>query len=435
VNQGSVVKLRRTDRILVVGAGRAGVAALEEIRRSGHTGPLAVLHDETNAPYDRPGCAKGLLTGHSRPQDLRMPIADGLDVDWHLGRRAVFLDTAAQTVITDTDEAFEYDGLVVASGARAVAPPAIPVGEPGIHLIYGLDQAWALRADLHRAGRVAVVGAGLTGSEVAYAVRSMARECVLIDSKIPLTKPIGEHAARFIKPEMKRAGVELRIGRRVTEVYRARRGWALLLDDGEEVLADVIVASTGERPDTEWLAGTPEFDISDGVLCDQSLRVIGANNVVAAGTVARWPNLQYSPDPMRVGQWIAALEMGRAAAKTLLAGNRPVKPVTHLPRFWSDQFGLRIQVCGKLPPEADVAVTEMRVGRRDVARAGVLLGYQLDNRLVGLVGVNAPHAFTSMARAMIATGGAIAATPATVAAVTAPAEQAGRGRRYLAAVG
>jgi NADPH-dependent 2,4-dienoyl-CoA reductase/sulfur reductase-like enzyme len=430
------VKLRRNHRILVVGAGRAGVTALEEIRRSGHTGPLAVLHDETNPPYDRPGCAKGLLTGHSRPQDLRMPIAGGLDVDWHLGRRAVFLDTAAQTVITDTDEAFEYDGLVITSGARAVAPASIPVGEPGIHLIYGLDDAWSLRADLHRAGRVAVIGAGLTGSEVASAVRSMARECVLIDSKTPMAKPLGAVAAQLIAPEIRRAGVELRTGRRVTEVFKARKGWGLLLDDGEEVFADVIVASTGERPDTEWLSGTSELDISDGVLCDESLRVRGAENVVAAGTVARWPNLQYTAEPMRIGQWIAALEMGRSAARTLLAGSRPVEPVTHLPRFWSDQFGLRIQVCGQLPAEADVAVTEMRLGRRDVARAGVLLGYQLDHRLVGLVGVNAPHAFTAMARAMIATRGAMAPAPATRTAVTAPAEQARRSsRRYLAAVG
>ena len=122
------MNFRRNNRILVVGAGRAGLSAVEEIRRRGHTGEVTVLHDETNAPYDRPGCAKGLLTGHSRPQDLRLPISDGLEVDWRFGRRAVHLDLAAQTVITNTDEAFEYDGLVVTSGARAVVPKGIPVG-------------------------------------------------------------------------------------------------------------------------------------------------------------------------------------------------------------------------------------------------------------------------------------------------------------------
>lgn len=254
----------------------------------------------------------------------------------------------------------------------------------------------------------------------------MARDCVLIDSKDPMTRPIGEHAARLCAPEILRAGVELRTGRRVSEVYPARKGWALLLDDGEEIVVDIIVASTGERPDTKWLSETPELDSSDGVLCDENLRVIGSDDIVAAGTVARWPNLQYSPKPTRVGQWIAAMEMGRGAAKSLLADpGVHLEPVTHLPRFWSDQFGLRIQVCGQLPAEADVALSEMRPGRKDIARAGVLLGYQHEDRLVGLVGVNAPHAFTSMARAMIATRGAI----------TAPIERVTSGRTYLAAVG
>ncbi len=111
------MKYKRNDRILVVGAGRAGVSAMEEIRRQGFTGHLSVIHNETHPPYDRPGCAKGLLTGHARPSDLKLPIADGLDAEWHLGRRAVHLDADAHTVVTDTDEFFEYDGLVIASGA------------------------------------------------------------------------------------------------------------------------------------------------------------------------------------------------------------------------------------------------------------------------------------------------------------------------------
>jgi len=430
------VTFRRSDRVLVVGAGRAGLSAVEELRRRGHTGDITVLHDETNAPYDRPGCAKGMLTGDSRPQDLRLPIADGLEVDWRFGRRAVHLDLAAQTVITNTDEAFEYDGLVIASGARAVVPKGIPVGEPGVHLIYGLDDAYRLRQDLRRANKVVVIGAGLTGCEVSYAVRSQARDCILIDSQAyPLMRPLGEHAARLIRPEMDRHGLEVRSKTRVAEVFKTKKGWGLILDNGEEIHTDVIVASTGERPDNDWLKDTPELDTSDGVLCDASLRVVGAKNVVAAGTIARWPNLQYSAKPGRVGQWIAALEQGRGAARTLLAGNTTVGPVTHLPRFWSDQYGLRIQVCGTLPPEADVAVTEMRKGRRDVARAGVLLAYQLDNRLIGLVGVNAPQAFTTMARAMIATRGAMVAPVATGAAVTTVEEITGSSRRYLAAVG
>ncbi|HEX8627228.1 MAG TPA: FAD-dependent oxidoreductase, partial [Catenuloplanes sp.] len=202
----------RFDRILVVGGGRAGVAAAEEVRRHGFAGELVVLHDETGAPYDRPACAKGVLTGHQRPADVALPVAEGTDVTWQLGRRAVHLDTARRTVHTDTGENYGYDGLVIATGGHARPPDGWPLGAPGLHVLYRLADAWALRADLRRANRVAVIGAGLTGSEVASAVRSLARECVLIDAKpYAMTRPLGEHVGRMLTDEMAREGVRLRL--------------------------------------------------------------------------------------------------------------------------------------------------------------------------------------------------------------------------------
>ena len=175
----------------------------------------------------------------------------------------------------------------------------------------------------------------------------------------------------------------------------------------------------GDRPDTGWLDGTP-LDVTDGVLCDESLRVVGADGIVAAGAVARWPNPRYRRTPRRCGQWIAALEQGNAAAQTLLRGPW-ARPVTILPRFWTEQFGLRIQVCGDQPAGAEVTVTEMRPGRRDTARAGVLVSHSVEGRLVGLVAVNAPHAFTAMARVLIAN--TVPVKPATVIPVS-PAPRA-----------
>jgi len=425
----------RREQIVIVGAGRAGVAAAEELRMLGFDGDLVILHDEEEPPYDRPSCAKGLLTGHSRPSDVTMPIMPGVDAHWKLGRKAVHLDTEAHMVITDTDEVFEYDGLVIATGAYAMAPPGWPIGEPGLHVLYRMDDAWRLRSELRWADSVAVVGGGLTGCEVASAVRGMARDCYLIDTKpYPMAGPLGEHVGRMVGEEMKADGVRMRAGRRVAGLNRARRGWTLILDDGEEITVDIVVAATGEKPDTRWLQGCQDIDATDGVLCDEALRVVGAEDVVAAGTIARWPNLQYSATPRRVGQWITALEHGRAAARTLLSKGHPVEPVTHMPRFWSEQFGLRIQVCGQTPSEAEVAITEMRPGRADTARAGVLVGYHVDGVQVGLAAVNAPGPFTPMARAMLANAGAtISSAPVTAPAVQEPVAADPR-RRLLAAV-
>jgi NADPH-dependent 2,4-dienoyl-CoA reductase/sulfur reductase-like enzyme len=412
------------DRVLIVGGGRAGVAAAEELRRSGFRGSVTILSAEPEPPYHRPSCSKGLLTGHQRPSDVRLRLDGCTEVEWCLGRRATHLDAAARVVGTDTGESYPYDGLIIATGSHAVAPRDWPIGEPGLHLLHALPDAWALRADLRYAERIAIVGAGLTGCETACAMRLLARDCVVIDSSPQvMTRAVGELLGGFITEEIRRDGVDLRLGRRVSEISprRRRRGWRLVLDDGSEVTADVVVATTGERPETGWLAGVAGLDISDGVLCDESLRVVGADGIVAAGGVARWPNPRYDGKPRRCDQWIAAMEHGRAAARALLAGDRPVPPVMLLSRFWSEQFGLRIQGAGELEPDAEIHLTEMRPGRRDTARAGVMASYTVDDQLVGVLAVNAPRAFNSVTRALLA-----APRPAS-----APSWD---GRRRLAAV-
>lgn len=396
------------DRILIVGCGRAGVAAAEELTRLGFRGEITLLGDEPNAPYDRPAVSRRLLDGRARPSDVTMPVngETATRVRWVLGHRAVHLDPATRTVGTDTGEVFTFDGLVIASGAHAAPPGDWPIGEPGIHTLYTVDDALRLRQDLRWAERVVVVGAGLTGCEAACTIRSLARKTMLIDAQPQvLTRAVGELVGNMITEEVARDGVHLRLGRRVAGISRRHRRWVVTLNDGEDIETDIVVASTGERTQTHFLAGAG-LDVTDGVLCDESLRVLDTSGrpiegVVAAGAVARWPNLRYSSRPQRISQWIAALEQGRAAAHTLLALDQPVPPVTVLPRYWSEQFGLRIQVAGVMPPEAHISVTNLQPGRRESLRSGVLVSSYRKGRVVGLVGVNATASFASLARALL----------------------------------
>ena len=386
------------DRIVVVGTGPAGMAAADELRRLGFTGDLTVLGDE--APYDRPACSKGVLSGHQKPTDVRLPGPEA-PMDLRLGRRAVLLDAGNRVVITDDDEVYRYDGLVIATGAAPVVPPGWPVGEPGLHTLHTLSDAWAIRRELYHADRVAIVGGGLTGCEAACAVRGLARRAVIIDSKPCLMyRALGEPVGTLVTAAHRAAGIDTRLGRRVAGVEHRRNRWRLTLDDGECIAADLVLVTAGERPETQWLASAG-FDLDDGIRCDESLRVVGTDGVVAAGVAARWPNLRFGTAEVRCGQWIAAIEQGRAAGASLLAGDRPVPPITLLPRFWSQQGDLRIQACGQIGPTAEVAVTRMRPGRSDVARSGVLAAFYRNGVMCGLVAVNASHAYTGTARILL----------------------------------
>jgi NADPH-dependent 2,4-dienoyl-CoA reductase/sulfur reductase-like enzyme len=397
-----------SQRVVIVGGGRAGVAAAEELRAAGFGGEIAVLHDEPYAPYDRPACGKGILDGRARPQDVAIPIDPGLDVSWWLGHRAVHLDVDERIVLTEAGDQLGYDGLVIATGAAPVVPDVCPVGAPGFHSLYRLSDSWRLRADLQAARVVAVIGGGITGCEVASVARSIGAECYLVDpSAAVMTRALGGPAAAAVSDSLAREGVALRLGRRLVATTPLRNRWGLTLDDGEQIEADVVVISVGERPDTQWLSETPQIDSTNGVLCDESLRVVGAPNVVAAGTVARWPNLQYSSEPVRVGQWITAWEHGRAAARSLLGGSGVARPVTHVPRFWSQQFGLRIQACGTIPADGEARVSYLNPRRKDAARAGVLVSYHGRTGLEAVVAVNAVRSFTPVARGLLATQGPV----------------------------
>jgi NAD(P)H-nitrite reductase large subunit len=387
--------------VLVVGAGRAGLAAAEELRHLGYSGTVTVVGEEPTPTYDRTACSKGLLTGLQLPSDVLLPIrVHPGDIEWQRGVRAVDIDLGSRAVLTDTGTTYHYDGLVIATGTRPVLPTGWRYGAPGLYTVHGLADVEPLARDLRQSDRVVVIGAGLTGCEVAYAVRSLRRDCVLVDSRQQvLTQAIGARAGWLVTQELLRDGISMRLGRRVSGIATGRHSWHVQLDDGETIDTDLVVATLGERPDTSWLAGSG-LDITDGVLCDPTLRVVGAEGVVAAGSVARWPNQRFDNRPVRYGNWIAALEQGRAAARSLLDPEAPAFGL--VPRIWSELGDLRIQVFGERPDDADEEVTLVRPGRVDAARAGVLVSYTVRGRPVGLLAINASSAFVGAMRELVA---------------------------------
>jgi 3-phenylpropionate/trans-cinnamate dioxygenase ferredoxin reductase component len=374
--------------ITVVGASLAGIRAAETLRRDGFDGPITLIGDEPHAPYDRPPLSKQVLAGDWEPERTALVASDrleGLGLELRLGERATGLDLAARELHLG-DRRLAYDGLLIATGARARTLPGTE-GLPGVHTLRTLDDCLAIRAAFEAAPRrVVVVGAGFIGAEVAATARGRGLEVTMVEAlPVPLGRILGDAVGTVVAAVHRDHGVDLRLGVGVDGIDGDERVERVRLSDGSAVEADVVVVGIGVVPNVAWLEGSG-LTLGDGVVCDATC--LAAPGVVAAGDVARWPNARFGGESMRVEHWDNAVEQGAYAARRLLqpddgAGVEPFAPV---PWFWSDQYDRKIQLAGRVRPTDDFEVV---TGSLEERRFAALYGR--GGRVVGVLGMNRPR--------------------------------------------
>jgi NADPH-dependent 2,4-dienoyl-CoA reductase/sulfur reductase-like enzyme len=396
------------DPIVIAGASLAGLRAGEALRRGGYDGPLTIVGAEPHRPYDRPPLSKQVLTGDKPPESTSLPEPDDLEATWVLATRATGLDTERRRLLT-ADGAIAFAGLVVATGAHPKILPPFPPG-PGVHYLRTLDDSVALRDDLAGSRGLVVIGAGFIGLEVASSAQKLGVPVVVVEAlPVPLERGLGPDIGRAVGEWLRSKGVDLRLGTGVEGLVGGGqtgggRPSSVLLSDGTEVEADTVVVGIGVTPSTEWL-GSSGVDLGDGVVCDESLRVLAGGRplpgVVAAGDVARWFHRGYG-ESVRIEHWTNASEAAEAAAATLLADRAggAAGAFAPTPYFWSDQQGVKLQFVGRAMPGDDTTVVE---GSFDEGR--VLVAYGRGGRLVGALGIKRPARVMAFQR-MIAAGAA-----------------------------
>jgi 3-phenylpropionate/trans-cinnamate dioxygenase ferredoxin reductase subunit len=347
---------------------------------------LTVIGDESVPPYDRPPLSKQLLTGKVGPDQVALRMEEGLDLQWRLGRRAVGLDLDARTLSLDDGESIEWSGLVIATGARVRRLPGAPNLE-GVHVLRTLDDALALRADLEGNPRVAVIGGGFIGSEVASSCRTLGLEVTVVDTvEVPLARAVGEEMGRVCAALHTDNGAELRTGVAVEGLAGSDRVEGVRLAGGEVIPADVVVVGIGVVPNVEWLEGSG-VDVDNGVRCDPWCRVTSKGTpiprVVAAGDIAHWRHPGWGTT-VRIEHWTNAVEQAEAAAHGLLRGEA-ADPYAPTPYFWSDQYGKKIQFVGHTRPGDEVVVVDGDVGERKFVAC-----FGRQGRMVGALGMSRP---------------------------------------------
>jgi 3-phenylpropionate/trans-cinnamate dioxygenase ferredoxin reductase subunit len=381
--------------VVVVGASLAGFRAARGLRDEGFAGRLVLVGEERHLPYDRPPLSKQVLAGTWEVERTRLADAgqlSDLGLQCLFGHRAVSLDADAARVELDDGSTIEADALVIATGAH---PRRLPGTEElgGVEVLRTIEDVSAIREAIQSAGdgcRIVVIGAGFIGSEVAATCAgSGCRVTVLEALDAPLASALGARVGAACGRLHGLHGVTLLTGVKVTAVEngsRAGRALQVVLDDGTRLDADVVVVGIGVQPSTDWLVGSG-LTIGDGVRCDAAL--FAADRIVAAGDVARWTwsHLDHDED-VRIEHWEVASQMGSAVARSLVAGRERAPHFDPVPYFWSDQYGLRIQVLGRPDPTDDIEVVDGDLESDDGKFVAV---YGRDGKLSAALGVSRPR--------------------------------------------
>lgn len=333
------------ERIVIVGGGLAGAKGAEALRDKGFKGEVTLVGEEPHLPYERPPLSKSYLLGETPFDEAIVHPADWYDanhVTLRLGVRAQAIDRARREVALSDGSVLGYDGLLLATGSSPRRPRLPGADAAGVHYLRTLEDADALRALFGDGRRLAIVGAGWIGLEVAAAARHYGTRVTVVEmADQPLAAVIGAHLGAFYADVHRDHGVDLRLGVGVAEI-RVRDGKAtgLTLTDGAMIDADAVVVGVGAAPNVA-LAESAGLTVDNGVLVDAALRTSDPA-IFAVGDIANHLHPVLNTR-VRVEHWANALNQPATAAAAMLGED---VHYDNLPYFYSDQYDVSMEYIG-----------------------------------------------------------------------------------------
>lgn len=324
----------------IIGAGAAGSACAEMLRRQGYDGSITMFDPDPAAPYDRPNLSKDYLAGNA-PEDW-IPLRPRDFYEQHgieLVREPVTsLDAKAKRIVLQNGKARDFDRILIATGADPVKLPLPGNDLPHVHYLRSLADSRAIVAAAKKSKKAVVIGASFIGLEVAASLRARELEVhVVAPEKLPFEKVLGPELGGFIQKLHQEKGVIFHLERTASSIAAD----SVTLDDGSTIAgADLVVLGVGVRPRVK-LAEDAGLAMEKGVSVSELLET-SASGVFAAGDIARWPD-PHTGKKIRVEHWVVAQRQGQHAAKNLLGAAEPFAAV---PFFWSQHYDTVIAYVG-----------------------------------------------------------------------------------------
>jgi 3-phenylpropionate/trans-cinnamate dioxygenase ferredoxin reductase subunit len=394
--------------IVIIGAGECGGRAALQLRERGYDGAVTLIGDERHAPYERPPLSKdGILSG-SDPKFIAA-AAEYADrgIDLRTEVTATRIDRAKKLVSISDGSALPYTRLLLATGARPRLLPGHPVSAR-VFTLRSHSDALAIKPHLASGKRVAIIGGGFIGLELAAAARGLGASVTLVEG-LPrlLSRGVPPEIAEVVTARHLAAGVNILCGVRIHALEQLETAIRVRLADGQVVEADSVVVGIGSLPNAE-LAADAGLAIENGIAVDEFLRTSDPE-IFAAGDCCSFPVDVYGGRRIRLESWRSAQEQAMVAAANLTDANEPLRTV---PWFWSDQYELTLQVAG-------LGEGAARAIRRDMGGDSFII-FQLDerDRLLAASGIGSGNAVARdirLAEMLIARGAVIDA-----AALAAP---------------
>jgi 3-phenylpropionate/trans-cinnamate dioxygenase ferredoxin reductase subunit len=333
--------------LVVVGASIAGVTAAESARMAGFDGRITVVGAEVHPPYTRPALSKALLRGDQRAETVLLPPADAA-AELRSGVTATALDAGRRRVGLSDGDWIEYSELVIATGARArtlddVTSTGTGTGKNKERTLRSLDDALALRLAMGGAASVLIIGGGFIGTEVASACveAGLRTEVLTLDPR--LVPQLGDDLADLVTKRAIAAGLRLTRVDAPPEIPPGQGNVHLVRSSAGQREADIVLTAIGDKPDLGWLASTT-MQRGGGIVVDR--HCAAAPHIFAVGDVARV--IAGRRVAARTPFWNAALDQARVAGETVARG-RAAAPYQPRPYFWTEAFGLTINIAGPIP--------------------------------------------------------------------------------------
>jgi NADPH-dependent 2,4-dienoyl-CoA reductase/sulfur reductase-like enzyme/nitrite reductase/ring-hydroxylating ferredoxin subunit len=335
------VRRPELSKVVIIGAGAAGTAAAEMLRRCGFAGDVIVVDDDDGSPYDRPNLSKDYLAGNA-PEEW-IPIRPNGFYEEHgvtvVRGRATKLDPAARLVHVQGRSPLSFDGLILATGAEPVRLPLPGSDLSHVHYLRTLRDSRAIVAAAVKATHAVVVGASFIGLEVAASLRTRNPNLTVVvvaPETLPLERVMGRDLGLFIKSLHEEHGVVFHLAQTAARIDRD----AVTLVNGERLAADLVVIGVGVRPRLQ-LAQDAGLRIDNGIVVDEYLAT-SVPGIYAAGDIARWPD-PHSGSRIRVEHWVVAERQGQTAARNVLGAR---ERFDHVPFFWSAHYDVSINYLG-----------------------------------------------------------------------------------------